>query len=32
MMVWNGNGTVTMDDDVKTTGKKERLMRKKRWQ
>jgi len=29
MMVWSGNGTITMDDDVKTTGEKERLIRKK---
>jgi hypothetical protein len=32
MMVWSGNGTITMDDDVKTTREKERLIRKKKWQ
>jgi len=32
MMVWSGNGTITMDDDGKNTRKEERLIRKRRWQ
>jgi hypothetical protein len=32
MMVWSGNGTITMDDDGKNTGEEERLITKKRWQ
>ncbi len=30
MMVWSGNGTMTMDDDGKNTRGEERLMRKRR--